>query len=194
MRATVSGESPLRGLGFAASAAFCAACSPLDAELVGALDALQHEGEPRKFLRRDRLPGLAEMPHGGEHHRPQALDEHQRQLALRALAELLHPHLEHAVGLLLPVHEVAHVLGVASDGRARAVFALCPDAGCDLVDCGAVGDGPVDGLAQVCRQLGDGGAPEGRVWSRCWEFSSCMGRVCSRDVSLLIPPCPTSTV
>ena len=90
----------------------------------------------------------------------QGLDQDAPNVAFRSLAERLRPRLDGAVGLLLLADQVAHVLGVAADGRARAVLALGPDAGCDLVDGGAVRDGLIHGLAEFGRQALDGGAAE----------------------------------
>ena len=97
-----------------------------------------------------------------ESQRPQGLDQDEPRPALRTRAERTHPRLVGAVGLLLLADQVAHVLDVAADGRARARAALRPDAGRDLVDGGAVCDGRIDGLAQGGRQPRDGGAPERR--------------------------------
>ena len=166
MRATSSGERGFRGLalglgtGFAASTAFSAACSRWMRS--SSVLSMRFSARESRAISSDDAGSsrLARLPHGVDRHRPQVLDEHQRQLALRAVAELLHPRLDHAVGLLPLLDQRARVLGIAADGRARAVLALGPDACGDLVDGGAVCDGRIDGLADIGRQLGDGGAPE----------------------------------
>ena len=86
------------------------------------------------------------------------------------LAERPHPHLVGAVGLLLLEDQVADVLGVAADGRARARAALAPDEIRDFVDGGAVRDGRVHGLAKLRRQPRDRGTPERRGCRCLWGF------------------------
>ena len=89
---------------------------------------------------------------------------------LGTLAERAHPHLVGAVGLLLLADQVADVLGVAADGRARARAALAPDEDRDFVDGGAVCDGRIDGLAKLRRQPRDRGTPERRGCRCFWGF------------------------
>ena len=88
----------------------------------------------------------------------------------RALAERAHPHLVGAVGLLLLADQVAHVLGIAADGRARTRAALAPDEIRDFVDGGAVYDGRVHGLPQLRRQPLDRGAPDRCGCLGLWGF------------------------
>ena len=135
---------------------------PREAQAVGVLDAPQHQGEPRKLLHRHGLPARGEVGHGGEHHRPHGLDQDEPGPTLWSLAELLHPQRQGPLALPLLAQDGAELLGMAADGRARAVAALALDEGGDLVDGGAVGDGRIDGLAQLGRQLVDGGASERR--------------------------------
>ena len=66
--------------------------------------------------------------------------------------------------------QVADVLGVAADGRARARAALAPDEIRDFVDGGAVCDGRVHGLAKLRRQPRDRGTPERRGCRCLWGF------------------------
>ena len=133
---------------------------PLESELVGAFDALENQRQAGKLFRRRRRLALAEFGHGGERHRPQGLDQDEPRAAFGSLAERPHPHLVGAVGLLLSEDQVADVLGVAADGRARARAALAPDESRDFVDGGAVRDGRVHGLPQLRRQPLDRGAPD----------------------------------
>ena len=113
---------------------------------------------------------MAELGEGGERQRPQGLDQDEPRATLGALAERAHPHLVGAVGLLLLADQVAHVLGVAADGGARARAALAPDEIRDFVDGGAVCDGRIDGLAKLRRQPRDRGTPERRGCRCLWGF------------------------
>ena len=169
IRATVSGESPFflppaggcagRPVPGAACAAFAAACSlcrrclsPRSMRLSASARRASSSGESGS----SRRPRSAR---GGDHERPQDLDEEEPRVAVRPLAELPRPHRDLAVGLLLPAYQLAAILGVAADGRARAGAAPLPDQGRDLVDGGALCDGLVDGLAQRGRQPLDARTP-----------------------------------
>ena len=90
MRSTVSGERPFLGGAWpgacpapgAALAALAAALLPREAELVGALDALENQRQAGELFRRHGLLALAEFGHGGERHRPQGLDQDEPRAAL----------------------------------------------------------------------------------------------------------------
>ena len=64
---------------------------PLEAELVGAFDALENQRQAGELCRRHGLLAPAEIGQGGERQRPQGLDQDEPRPALGSLAERTAP-------------------------------------------------------------------------------------------------------
>ena len=136
----------------------------LDAEPVGAFDAVEREREAGEVLRRHRLRALAEVGHRAERQRSQGLDCDEGATALGAGLPRAHPFLGAAVGLALQADQAVHALGPATLGgsrtraasyardQRRTVAAPRTDALDDLVHGGAVLDRYGNGVLDRARQ------------------------------------------
>ena len=96
----------------------------LDAEPVGAFDAVEREREAGEVLRRHRLRALAEVGHRAERQRSQGLDRDERATPFGAGLPRALPFLGKAISLALQADQALHRLGPAALGgvaHARSV-------------------------------------------------------------------------
>ena len=149
-----------------AAAASAAVLLALDAELVGAFDAVEREGEAAEVLRRHRLLARAELGHGAERQRSQGLDRDEGAKPLGAGVAVRVPiprqsDRSRAAGQIRPSTRSASAALVGSRTRAASCardqirIGRCPAHGPaldDLVHGGAVLDRCGHGVLDCGRQ------------------------------------------
>ena len=135
----------------------------LDAEPVGAFDAVEREGKAAEVLGRHRLLARGELGHRAERQRSQGLDRDERATPLGAGIARALPFLGKAIGLALQADQAVHALGLALVGsrtraascardQRRTVAVARTDARHDLVHGGAVVDCCGNGVLDRARQ------------------------------------------
>ena len=124
----------------------------LDAEPVGAFDAVERERETAEVLGRHRLRALAEVSHRAERQRSQGLDCDEGTSAFGTWLPRALPFLGKAVGLALQTNQAVQALGPAALLGRRTVAAPRTDARHDLVHGGTVLDRYGNGVLDRARQ------------------------------------------